>query len=119
MKINKQTLLGKGYDKGFVWLDRYSDTDSTDKMGRWARTGYYNGFMICWITGFVLINGNFKEERKTGICNMFSVHLQFPTSSNQGGGFGRFENIEDAKKYTVSMFNDFKKLINKSPLLKI
>jgi hypothetical protein len=39
--------------------------------------------------------------------------LQFPTSSNQGGCVKNFDNIEDAKKYTVEMFNDFKKLINK------
>jgi hypothetical protein len=36
-KINKQTLLGKGYNEGFVWLDRYSKTDTTDDIGRWAR----------------------------------------------------------------------------------
>ena len=112
-KINKQTLLGKGYNEGFIWLDRYSKTDTTDDMGRWARIGYYNGFMISWITGFILTDGKIEDKRKVGICNMFLVHLQFPTSSNQGGAVGKFDNIEDVKKYTVEMFNDFKKLINK------
>ena len=112
-KINKQTLLGKNYNKGFVWLNRYSDNEMTDDIGRWARIGYYNGFMISWITGFLVQNGKVEDKRKVGICNMFLIQLQFPTSSNQGGAVEKFDNIEDAKKYTVEMFNDFKKLINK------
>ncbi|MEK6884949.1 MAG: hypothetical protein AABY22_35285, partial [Nanoarchaeota archaeon] len=108
-----QTLLGKNYNKGFVWLNRYSDNEKTDDIGRWARIGYYNGFMISWITGFLVKTGKVEDKRKVGVCNMFLVHLQFPTSSNQGGAVEKFDNIEDAKKYTVEMFNDFKKLINK------
>ena len=112
-RINKQTLLGKGYNEGFIWLDRYSKTNETDDIGRWARIGYYNGFMISWITGLVAIEGELHENRRTGICNLFITHLQFPTSSNQGGCVKNFDNIDDAKKYTIEMFNDFKKLINK------
>lgn len=112
-KINKQTLLGKNYNKGFVWLNRYSDSEQTDNIGRWARIGYYNGFMISWITGFVSTNGKHVESKKVGVCNIFITHLQFPTSSNQGGSVKNFDDIEDAKKYTIEMFNDFKKLINK------
>jgi len=112
MKINKKILLSKGYNKGFVWLDRYSQDENTDDIGRWARIGYFNGFMICWITGVVIKNDKIEDKRKVGVCNMFLVHLQFPTSSNQGGASEKFDNIEDAKKYTISMFKDFKRLIN-------
>jgi hypothetical protein len=112
-KINKQTLLGKNYNKGFVWLNRYSDNDDTDSIGRWARIGYYNGFMISWVTGCLVKNGNILDKRNTGTCNMFLVNLLFPTSSNIDGAEAQFDNIEDAKKYTVEMFNDFKKLISK------
>ena len=112
MKINKKTLLGKGYNKGFVWLNRYSQDETTDDIGRWARIGCFNGFMIAWITGFIIKNDKIKDKRTVGVCNMFLVHLQFPTSSNQGGGIKKFDNIADAKRYTISMFKDFKKLIN-------
>lgn len=112
-KINKETLLGKGYNKGFVWLNRYSDTITTDSMGRWARIGYYNGFMISWITGFIQHKGKIYNTKQVGVCNMFLATLQFPTSSNQGGYTKNFDNLEDAKKYSIEMFEDFKKLINK------
>lgn len=110
-KINKQTLLGKGYNKGFVWMDRYSDTEYTDHMGRWARIGYYNGFMICWIHGYH--DKQFGKMKAPLLCNWFNVVLFFPCSSNQGGDIAKFLNIEDAKKYAQEMFLDFKKLINK------
>lgn len=112
-KINKQTLLQEGKQKGFVWLTRYSSDENTDKMGRWARIAYYNGFMICWITGFYIKDGKLENMRDVGKCNLFLANLLFPCSSNQGGSHEKFDNIEDAKKYTVEMFKDFKKLINK------
>jgi hypothetical protein len=110
-KINKRMLLPKPYNKGFVWLTRYSEDSETDKMGRWARICYYNGFMICWVTGFVS-DGKVVTGKKVGVCDLFFVHLLFPCSSNQGGYTEKFENLDDAKKYTESVFKDFKKLIN-------
>lgn len=111
-KINKK-LLGK--EKGFVWVNRYSDNDTTDKHGRWSRICYYNGFYIAWINGNV-----YQEEMPnlevspTGIVNHFSVSLGFPTSQNQTGGYGKFTDFKEAKKYVEEMFNDFKKLINET-----
>jgi hypothetical protein len=112
-KINKQTLLQEGKSKGFVWLTRYSSDENTDKMGRWARIGYYNGFMISWINGYLIKNGKVENMREVGKCNLFTAHLLFPCSSNQGGNIEKFDTIEDAKNYSEEMFNDFKKLINK------
>jgi len=112
-KINKSTLLKKPYNRGFVWVNRYSSNEATDIMGRWARIGYYNGFMISWITGFVLQEGKVVDRKRIGVCNMFLADLMFPTSSNQGGDSSKFNSIDDAKKWSEEMFNDFKKLINK------
>lgn len=112
-KINKKVLLGKGFNKGFVWQDRYSNNEYTDNMGRWARIGYYNGFMICWIHGYHDLR--IDKIRKPLLCNHFIVNLHFPCSSNQcgGGATEEFLNIEDAKKYAEEMFLGFKRLINK------
>lgn len=117
-KINKRILLPKPYNKGFFWATRYSDDSETDKMGRWARICYYNGFMVCWVTGLVTdIDTNTGKKtatgKKVGVCDSFFVHLLFPCSSNQGGYTEKFDTLEDAKKYTESVFKDFKKLINK------
>lgn len=105
-------LLPKGFDKGFVWLTRYSDTDENDKFGRWARIGYYNGFMICWVTGFIVKDG-VVSEKEHGVPNLFFPNLNFPTSQNQSSATGKFDTFEEAKKFTQEMFLDFKKLINK------
>jgi hypothetical protein len=108
-KINKDLLLK---EKGFVWHDRYSSNEFTDDMGRWARIGYYNGFIIAWVSGMndadVKLSSN-KHQIVT--CNSFYVQLFFPCSSNQGGESKWFETIEDAKKYAEEMFLDFKSLI--------
>jgi len=113
MIINRNLLLHKSLRNGFVWLNRYSENDTTDNIGRWARICYYNGLMICWINGYVKIDELPHENKRVGKPNYFIAHLLFPTSSNQGGDIGKFTNIDDAKKYTVSMFYDFKKIINK------
>lgn len=108
-KINKK-LLSKV--KGFVWTNRYSQTESTDDIGRWARIGYYSGLHIAWISGYVKQDVMpFLDNRRTGVCNHFGVTLNFPISSQPSGGYEKFETIEDAKKYVTDMFNDFKKLI--------
>lgn len=111
-KINKQLLLQEGKSKGFVWINRYSSNENTDEMGRWARIGYYNGFMISWITGYCINKEKIEIKKEAGKCNLFTAHLLFPCSSNQGGNIEKFDTIEEAKKYSEEMFNDFKKLIN-------
>ncbi len=111
-KINKK-LLGK--EKGFVWINRYSDNNNTDKKGRWSRVCYYNGFYIAWVNGSV-----YQEEipnlenGRIGLVNKFYVNLNFPTSMQQFSGGEIFNTIKEAKKYTEEMFNDFKKLINET-----
>lgn len=109
-KINKKLLLN---EKGFSWNIRYSDNEHTDDIGRWARIGYYNGLQIAWISGFVKQDEMpILDHRRTGICNSFHVSPFFPTSSQGIVGYEKFDTIEEAKKYTEEMFNDFKKLIN-------
>ena len=111
-KINQSTLLSDGFNKGFTWTDRYSSNDKSDSNGRWARIGYYNGFMISWIIGYVTVEGKIANTKEIGVCSFFSAHLMFPCSSNQGGESKEFNSLSEAKKYSEEMFNDFKKLIN-------
>ena len=112
--INKDLLLK---EKGFIWKNRYSSNEFTDDMGRWARIGYYNGFMIAWVTGYNIKGLNAKgislaeKKRQKVLCNYFISQLLFPCSSNQGGEIGKFETIEEAKKWSEEMFLDFKSLI--------
>jgi len=109
-KINKKLLLN---EKGFSWHIRYSDTENTDDIGRWARIGYYNGLQIAWISGFVKQDEMpILDNRRCGKCNLFIVSLGFPITSQQHSGTDKFETIEEAKKYVEDIFNDFKKIIN-------
>jgi hypothetical protein len=108
-KINKKLLLK---EKGFSWHTRYSSNEKTDDIGRWARIGYYNGLQIAWINGYVKQDEMpILENRRTGVCNLFSVCPFFPTSSQGIVGFQKFNTIEEAKKYVEEIFNDFKKII--------
>jgi hypothetical protein len=109
-KINKKLLLKT---TGFYVESRYSTNENTDDMGRWARILYYNGFCIAWINGLVTKGAERIEPRTVGTCDYFIANLQFPCSSNQGGDIEKFDNIEDAIKYSKEMFFDFRKLINK------
>lgn len=109
-KLNKKLIIG---EKGFNWSIRYSQTDDTDDMGRWARIGYYNGLCISWINGFVKQGEMPKlDNRRIGKCNYFIVTLYFPISSAQVSGCEKFDNIKDAKKYAEQMFISFKKFIS-------
>jgi hypothetical protein len=107
-KINRKLLFNA---KGFHWESRYSSNENTDDIGRWARIGYYNGFCISWINGYVSIDKKVIDRKQTGVCNLFLVHLQFPTSGNQGGEVKKFDTIEEAKQFTVDMFKDFAKKV--------
>ncbi len=110
-KINRKMLLN---EQGFSWHIRYSTDENTDDFGRWARICYYNGLYVAWINGFVVDDSRTIdiENKLCGKCNFFSVSLDFPTSSNQGGVGGKcFDNFEDSKKYVEEMFLDFKEII--------
>ena len=111
-KIDQSALLGDGFNKGFVWINKYSDSKLTDKHGRWARTGYYNGFLISWVNGIIAIENEPHESNRVGECNLFIPYLQFPVSSSQYGSNKHFNTITDAEKWSEEMFLDFKKLIN-------
>ena len=108
-KINKKLLLKKS---GYSVHSRYSQTQSTDDIGRWARIIYYNGIQIAWINGLVRQDtAPILKVGRTGICNHFHVSLSFPTSSQGIIGFENFEDIQDAIQYVKDMFEDFKKVI--------
>jgi hypothetical protein len=109
MKINRFTLVEK---KGFAYAERYSFTNETDDQGRWARYVYYNGFLIAAIQGYVIGTDNKPNPKFVKTVNKFYASLYFPCSSNQGAGGKMCNTLQEAKDYTESMFNDFKKIIN-------
>jgi len=110
-KINKKLLL---LEKGFSIHIRYSDTLSTDEIGRWARIVYYNGIQIAWINGYVAQEEMpVLDNRRVGLCNSFLVKPQFPTSSEGIVGYEKFKTIEEAYKYVKEMFVDFIKTVSK------
>jgi len=53
------------------YLNRYSQTDKPDDMGRWARTAIYKNIRIAWIS---------RIEVKDIV--VFSVSCHFPTIQN-------------------------------------
>lgn len=108
-KINKKLLIK---DKGFKWCIRYSQTNETDDMGRWARICYYNGLYIGWVSGFVYGEHDKLDNRRTGVVDFFIVSLGFPTTSQQHGGHEKFTTFKECEKYVKEMFLDFKKLIS-------
>lgn len=117
-KVNKMCLLES---KGFSWSIRYSSDENTDDMARWARIGYFNGFNIAWISGFVSGGYEKLDHKRIGKVDFFIVTLHFPTSAQQESGVKSFDNLEDAKKYTEEMFLDFRNLIqdeNPKPIAK-
>ena len=126
--INQNCLLGyenSDARKGFKWLCRYSDTNTTDKMGRWARICYYNGFQIAWISGYNKEANRLRHNlsgaefgsfinRQENEVEIYSVMLHFPTNGNDAGGFGSksFSDLDEAKQFVEQIFLEFKQLIN-------
>lgn len=110
-KLNKQ-MINK--QLGFVWTERYSQTDETDNIGRWAKICYFNGLCIAWINGYVYQEEMPKiDSRRTGIVNKFTVSLHFPINSNAGPNTNKFDTFKEVQKYVEEMFIDFRKHINK------
>lgn len=112
-KINKNLLLGNSRGKeriGFYWMSRYSETNESDKKGRWARICYYNGLRIANIAGYEVKNKQLIEGK---ICtpNIFFVDIFFPASSNEYYGKEACKTEAEAKKWTEEMFEAFKKHI--------
>lgn len=112
--INKFQVLSAPHNKGFVWDTRYSSTDETDDMGRWARIGYYNGIRICWISGFIIEDGKIKDRHQVGKPNMFLATMEFPTMCNDTARqHEKFDTIEEAKDFAEKLFKNFLKHMNK------
>jgi hypothetical protein len=110
-KINKKLLNG---DKGFTWGIRYSSTNETDDIGRWARICYYNGLYIGWVSGFVYGENDKLDNRRTGTVDFFVVSLGFPITSQQHSGSEKFTSFNECEKYVEELFLDFKNFISKN-----
>ena len=92
-KIDRSVLI-----HGFEWKTRYSDTEESDKHGRWARLCFYNGLLIAWVSRI--------DHYNTG--RIYSVHDFFPTTSNDMPEYcGTDNNFENIKKGIQERFNCF------------
>ena len=78
--------------------NRYSDTDTPDKHGRWARVVYANNFQIAWIS-------KVEIENKT----MYKVNDYFPSIHNDNPCYGGVsdKNIEEVIQEVKTRFAYF------------
>ena len=106
--LNKLSI-NENIPNGFIWVNRYSSTNDSDKMGRWARNLYFNSLRIANVGGYDKISSHLNRKQLTP--ESFHAHLYFPCSSNQGGDFKMVDSFDEAKKYCEEMFIDFKKHI--------
>ena len=108
----KISELYKGRINGFQWIDVYSNTNETDKFGRWQRRCLFNGLCLATISGFVKSDFEKLERERVGTVDFIVPNLYFPTTSNQVAGGINFNNVDEAKKYVEEMFFDFRSHIN-------
>lgn len=79
------------------YLNRYSDNEFPDNMGRWARLAIYKNIRIAWIS---------RIETKDKV--MFSVSCHFPTVQNDTANEHKaFDSLEDAKYFINERWNWF------------
>lgn len=55
---------------GFELKNRYSNDETSDRRGRWARLLFYNGNLICWISRIDHID----KGRFYSISDFFPTH---------------------------------------------
>ena len=83
------------------YLNRYSETDLPDNLGRWARLAVYKNIRIAWISRF---------EIKDKV--LFSVSCNFPTMQNDTANEHKICNsIYESKDFVNERWNWFLKAI--------
>lgn len=84
----------------FEWRYRYSDTNESDDMNRWARMLYYKGLLVCWINRF---------------CDAYSISYYYPSNGNDSPCIHRIEKgkpFEQIQKDCEQHFLDFLSFCN-------
>lgn len=80
------------------YYSRYSDTDDSDRMGRWARIAVLNKIQIAWISR-VTIKGVHK----------YSTSCDFPTRLNDISKEHKLcESLAEAKEFIKERWEWFK-----------
>jgi hypothetical protein len=83
------------------YLNRYSETDLPDNLGRWARLAVYKNIRIAWIS---------RIENKGKV--VFSVSCHFPTMQNDTANEHKvFYSIDEAKEFVNERWSWFLKSI--------
>ncbi len=79
------------------YLNRYSDTDLPDDMGRWARLAVYKNIRIAWIS---------KNEIRGN--DLFTVSCNFPTMQNDTANEHKvYMTLQEAKEFVSERWNWF------------
>lgn len=79
------------------YLNRYSDTDSPDEQGRWARLAVYKNIRIAWIS---------RVEAQNRVVFVVSCH--FPTMQNDSANEHKVCNsLNEAKGFVEERWKWF------------
>lgn len=93
----------------FTWINRYSDTDKSDKFSRWARICYIgkevNFRQIGWVSRLhTEIHGHHTDK--------YQVKGMFPVSASDESTYREvFDTFEQAKEALEKKFNEFRSII--------
>lgn len=80
-----------------IYLNRYSENDQPDNLGRWARLAVYKNIRIAWISK--------KEIRGR---DLFTVSCSFPTMQNDTANEHRmFDSLDEAKYFVKERWEWF------------
>ena len=84
--------------KNLKWITRYSDTEKSDKQGRWARLLYFDNMLIVWVSRV----GN-GETVKYQVNTFFPIHemTDCPTDHSLHNSFN------EAKIWAEKVWDDF------------
>ena len=84
------------------YINRYSETDLPDNLGRWARLAVYKNIRIAWIS---------RIENKGKV--IFSVSCHFPTMQNDTANEHKIcYSINESKEFVNERWNWFLNVIN-------
>ena len=88
------------------WINRYSDTEESDKQNRWARIAYYKhykgilgeyNYRLGWVNRVYDINKN----------AMYSLSLYFPVKNYHNGYHKIFNTYKECQDELERLFKEF------------
>ena len=87
------------------WINRYSDTDESDKQGRWARIAYYENYI--GVLGQYEYRLGWVSRINVKQTIVYSLSLYFPVKNYPDGYHKVFNNYEECQNETERLFKEF------------